>query len=87
MDELHQELEKIKERNRRVEADKAWEVSTFRAVLIGVLTFVFTYLILFTVEQENALFGGLLAGLGFFISTLSIPIVKRWWLKTFWKEK
>jgi len=33
------EIEKIKGRNRRVEADKAWETSLTRKILIAVLTY------------------------------------------------
>ena len=38
---LEKELEKIKKRNKRVEADKAWEISKFRTFIV----LLFTYLI------------------------------------------
>lgn len=37
---IEQELEKIKERNRRVELDKSWEISWTRKICIIVLTYV-----------------------------------------------
>ena len=43
MDELEQiksDIEQIKQRNARVEADKAWETSLFRKILIAVLTYI-----------------------------------------------
>ena len=35
MKDIEAELAAIKERNKRVEADKAWETSTFRRLLIA----------------------------------------------------
>lgn len=43
MDELQhvkEEIEQIKQRNARVESDKAWETSLFRKILIAVLTYI-----------------------------------------------
>jgi len=36
---VEKEIQKIHERNAKVETDKAWETSVFRAVLILVLTY------------------------------------------------
>ena len=46
---LEEEIKKIKERNKRVEKDKAWEISTTRRVCICILTYlvvvIYSYLI------------------------------------------
>ena len=39
IEQIKNELREIKERNKRVELDKAWETSTFRKILVGVLTY------------------------------------------------
>jgi len=39
MSNLEQEIAEIKERNRRVEADKAWETSWSRKDLVAALTY------------------------------------------------
>ena len=39
MKELEKEIELIKMRNKRVEADKAWETSWTRKICIAVLTY------------------------------------------------
>ena len=48
---IEQELEKIKERNRRVELDKSWETSWTRKICIIVLTYViviiYSYIIIY----------------------------------------
>ena len=36
---LEQEIKKIKQRNDKVEADKAWETSNFRKIIIAILTY------------------------------------------------
>lgn len=38
--ELEQEIEKIKERNKRVELDKIWETSWTRRICICILTYI-----------------------------------------------
>ena len=47
--ELEKEIEKIKERNKRVEKDKAWETSIVRKIAIAILTYavvvLYSYLI------------------------------------------
>ena len=47
--DLENEIEKIKERNARVEKDKAWETSWTRRICIMILTYVvvvtYTYII------------------------------------------
>lgn len=75
------EIEKIKERNRRVEADKAWETSLFRTVTISVLTYVVAAAFLYVVGVQQFLLSAVVPALGFFLSTQSLPAIKDWWLK------
>ncbi len=80
MSDLAQRLEAVEARNRRVEGDKAWEISWTRHLVICVVTYV-------VVLGYNAAIGGappLLTALvpvaGYFLSTLTIPLIKRRWL-------
>ena len=43
--ELENEIVKIKERNKKVELDKAWETSWTRKICIGILTYINVVLI------------------------------------------
>lgn len=43
MEELVKEIEQIKQRNHRVELDKAWETSAIRKLCICVLTYLWFY--------------------------------------------
>lgn len=78
---LENEIEIIRERNLRVEADKAWETSVFRVVFILVITYVFASIVLWLIGIEDYLSSALIPTLGYFLSTLSLPFVKRWWIR------
>lgn len=78
--ELEKEIEKIKERNSRVEKDKAWETSWTRRICIMVLTYiivvVYTYL---TSKVSNIWLSSLVPVIGFTLSTLSLNVVRKIW--------
>lgn len=84
MDERLQQLEKeitaLKERNARVEADKAWEVSWFRMFSVALVTYIIAALVLWLIGANNVFLGALVPTVGFILSTQSLPVIKRWWL-------
>jgi hypothetical protein len=80
--QLEQEIELIKQRNARVDADKGWEVSLFRAFTICGITYVLAALLLYVIGTERFWLGALVPTLGFFLSSQSLPAIKRWWLKS-----
>lgn len=82
MEELKVEIEKIKERNSRVELDKNWETSFTRRLCICILTYIvvviYTYL---TSKINNVWLSSLVPVIGFSLSTLSIKYVRKVWEK------
>ena len=78
---LEKEIEIIKARNVRVEADEAWEISGFRIGLIVAITFIIASLVLYLVGVKNFLMSALVPTAGYFLSTQSLPFVKRWWIE------
>lgn len=74
-------LQEIKERNTRVELDKAWEVSSTRKVFILVLTYAVALAWLLIIHEPNAALKALVPVAGYFLSTLTLPPLKKWWLK------
>lgn len=78
---LQKEIDLIKLRNQRVEADKAWETSSARKVSIAVLTYLTILLFFFVIHVEKPLVNAIVPTLGFLLSTLSLPLIKKWWLK------
>ena len=81
LEKLQQEVEKIKERNQRVEADKAWETSKTRTVFIGVVTFLLIYIFMVTVKAEQPFLKAGVSVMAYWISTESYGVLKKWWLK------
>jgi len=79
--DLEREINAIKERNRRVEADKAWETSVTRKVLIAVLTYIVIVIFFYFAGLPRPFVNSIVPAVAFFISTLTIPIVKKIWLK------
>ncbi len=80
LEQLEREIAAIKERNHRVEADKAWELSQCRVICIVVATFVMTAIVFWLIAVEQYLLNALIATACYYISTQSLPFAKRWWI-------
>lgn len=78
---IEEEIVLVKERNTRVEADKAWEGSIFRVALITIITYIIADLALYAIGNEYPLRNALIPALGYFLSTQSLPFLKRKWIK------
>ncbi|MFT5036832.1 MAG: hypothetical protein ACI9VM_000397 [Candidatus Azotimanducaceae bacterium] len=74
-------VEDILERNSRVELDKAWESSYTRRGIIAILTYSIASVWLMKIGNDAPLLNALVPVGGYIFSTLSLPIVKRWWIK------
>ncbi len=72
----------ILERNKRVEMDKAWEISLTRRAFIALLTYATTAILLWLNGLSNPLLQALIPAVAYLVSTLSLP-----WLKKRWIEK
>ena len=78
-EELTKEIELLKERNARVEADKAWEVSWTRRVFIAVVTYFIAGVWLVLIHDSLSWLKAFVPAVGYILSTLTVPIVKRFW--------
>lgn len=83
---LEQEINKTKERNSKVEADKAWETSFFRKALIAILTYTVIVLFFYFADLPKPFINAIVPTIGFVLSTLSVPIFKNLWIKH-WNKK
>ena len=82
MEELKKELEEIKLRNKRVELDKKWETSYTRKICICILTYIVVLIYSNMVNKSNNIFlSSLVPVIGFFLSTLSLKLVRKLWEK------
>ncbi|MFA6353532.1 MAG: hypothetical protein WCW93_01215 [Candidatus Paceibacterota bacterium] len=80
-DTLEIEIQNLKERNKRVEIDKAWEGSWTRRFTIMILTFVIASIWLLVIKESRVLLKAMVPTLGYLLSTLSIPQIKKIWAK------
>ena len=78
---IEKEIKLIKERNKKVEADKAWEVSWFRRILIAAMTYIIISIFLIMIDVPLPWLNALVPTAGFVLSTLTLPIIKKWWIR------
>ena len=79
---LEKEILEIKERNKRVEKDKAWETSFTRRICIVILTYLVVILYSYIINKFNNIFlSSLVPVLGFVLSTLSLKFIRKIWEK------
>jgi len=78
-----QSVEDILKRNSRVELDKAWETSKTRKAIIIVITYATASVFLVIIENESPFINAFIPTGGYFLSTLSMSIVKNWWVSNF----
>jgi len=78
--DLQKRIEKLEARNQRVEADKAWETSWTRRLAIMFLTYWVVVSYLHFVVHIDPWINALVPVIGFFLSGLTISLLKREWL-------
>ena len=78
---------RIKERNARVEADKAWETSWARRLFVALVTYIIAAIYMNYVGLGNPLLEAFVPTGGYLLSTLSMPYIKNFWIKNFYKQQ
>ena len=81
MENLEERIQKIEERNARVEADKAWEVSFTRRIILVVLTYVVVGITFMVIDVVKPWMNAIIPASAFVISTLTISFAKTRWLR------
>lgn len=84
---VEEEINKINKRNERVEKDKAWEKSKTRVLFILLITYITTATVFFFIGINNYLLNALIPTVGFYLSTLTLPFLKEWWVKKVYKNE
>ena len=78
--EIEKEIEQIKQRNKRVEQDKAWETSWTRRICIMILTYIVVIIYSYLIRRTNKIaLSSLVPVIGFTLSTLSLKLIRRIW--------
>ncbi len=78
---LEERVRGIEERNKRVEMDKAWEISWARRILVAVFTYLSIGLYLQAIEISQPWLNAIVPTVGFLLSTLTLPFFKSLWGK------
>lgn len=78
---LEEEIQNIKERNKKVEADKARETSRTRKIVIAILTYIVVVLFFVFAKLGNPFVNAVVPTMGFLLSTLSVSLFKKIWMK------
>ncbi|MFA5954791.1 MAG: hypothetical protein WC817_04635 [Patescibacteria group bacterium] len=86
MESIEQQIQQIQERNKRVEVDKAWETSLARKIIVAILTYFIIVLFFTFVDLPKPFVNATIPTLAFILSTFSLPLFKKMWLKYFYKQ-
>ncbi len=85
MSDHAQDLETLKARNLRVEADKAWETSFTRRAFIASITYAIAAFYMHVAGLGHPFVGACVPTGGYLLSTLSLPFVKNYWKSKIYK--
>lgn len=85
VEQLEEEIELIKERNKRVETEKSWETSWTRRLMIAIFTYVVIAVFFLFAGTPDPLKNAIIPSIAFILSTLSGPFMKELWLKNIHK--
>jgi hypothetical protein len=80
---IRRELAKIRARNARVEREKAWEKSWTRRLVIAGATWAGAWLWLLQLHVDHAALHALVPSGAYAVSTLTLPVLRRWWIRLF----
>src|SRR5689334_7596308 len=81
LEDIRRELAELRERNIRVEREKAWETSWARRLLVAAMTWLGAWLWLRELGAEHAALQALVPSGAYAVSTLTLPVLRRWWMR------
>jgi hypothetical protein len=79
--ELERRIKVIETRNKRVESDKAWELSYTRRALLMLFTYLAIGFYLQAINVPQPWLNAIVPTVAFMLSTLTLPFFKKLWLK------
>ena len=83
IDALQKVVQSIQERNTRVAAEKAWERSFVRIGSILIATYSIACVVLYVIGNEHPILNALIPTVGYFLSTISLPLLKQSWIQRY----
>ena len=84
--ELEKKVAAIEARNKKVEADKAWETSKTRRALLTLFTYLAVGFYLQAINIQQPWLNAIVPAVAFMLSTLALPFFKKIWAERFYKK-
>lgn len=85
IEKIKKEIEALKKRNLSVEADKAWETSWVRRILIAIFTYLAIGIYMWSIGIAHPWLNAIVPTAGFLLSTLTLPFFKNIWVQKYKK--
>ncbi len=83
MNNFEKRISSIEKRNRKVEADKAWETSWTRRLSISLMTYLVIVGFLVITKNDRPFINALVPVIGFVLSTLVLTGIKQRWVEKY----
>jgi hypothetical protein len=80
------EINLLKERNKKVESDKAWETSATRKIILAAFTYFAIGIFLTVIQIQKPWLNAIVPAIGFMLSTLTMPFFKKIWLNKIYQK-
>ena len=80
IEDIDKRVKVIEERNKEVEANKGWETSITRRLLLSTFTYLAIAIYLNFIEIERAFLHAIVPTIAFMLSTLTLPWFKKKWM-------
>jgi putative acetyltransferase len=80
------EIEALKLRNQKVEADKAWETSWTRRLIIAGITYIIVAAWLAMLDVGHHMLHAVVPVLGYIVSILTLPMLKTMWIEKIYRK-
>jgi hypothetical protein len=87
IEELKKEIQLLKDRNIRVESDKAWETSWTRRILLSLFTYFAISFYMYAISLPNPWVNAIIPSIGFLLSTLTLSTFKNIWQRHIYKKR
>ena len=75
--DLERAVKNIEQRNKKVELDKAWELSYFRRFLLTLFTYLGIGFYLQAINVQKPWLNAIVPAIAFMLSTLTLPFFKK----------
>ena len=86
IEDIKADIDKLIQRNKRVEFNKAWETSLTRKIIILVFTYLIIGITFSLIGTSNPWTNAIIPTLAFFVSTLTLPFLRNYWQKYIYKK-